>query len=210
MGQLISGINGHIRGKIGTVIGSSWKGIPYVKGPYKKRTAKVGINEAGNRNKFSMTHNWLKPLLKFVRVGFKGYTPRVEGFNAAKSCMLLYAFEGVAPDWQINPALAKLSFGTLPLSNNIAVEKTALGQLTFTWDTAFVQDGHAKDQAMLLAYDVEHAKAYYTTIGQFRSAGTDILNTDPTPGKTWHIYFAFSAADRSRQSDSVYLGTIMM
>ena len=210
MGQLISGINGHIRGKIGTVIGSSWKGIPYVKGPYKKRTAKVGIEEAGNRNKFALVHYWLKPVLKFVRVGFKGYTPTVEGFNAAKSYLLLHAFEGVQPDIQINPALVKLSFGDLPLSNDIMVEKTAAGQLTFTWDTAAVQDGHAKDQVMLLAYDVEHRKAYYTTLGQFRSVGTDSLNTDPTPGKTWHIYFAFSAADRSRQSDSVYLGAITM
>jgi len=63
---------------------------------------------------------------------------------------------------------------------------------------------------MLLAYDIDNAKAYFTTIGQFRSAGADILNTDPMPGKTYHIYCAFTAADRSRQSDSVYLGAITM
>ncbi len=210
MGQLISGINGYIRGKIGTVTGSSWKGKPYVKGPYRKRTAKAGNREAGNRNKFAEAQYWLKPLLKFVREGFKGYTERVEGFAAAKSHLLLNAFEGVQPDIYINPALAKVSFGNLPMSNNIAVAKTAAGQLEFTWDPAAVADGSAKDQLMMLAYDAEHAKAYFTTIGQFRKDGGDVLSTDPTAGRTYHIYCAFSAADRSRQSDSVYLGAVTM
>ena len=31
MGRLVSGINGPIIGKVGTVIGSTWKGKPYVK-----------------------------------------------------------------------------------------------------------------------------------------------------------------------------------
>jgi len=62
----------------------------------------------------------------------------------------------------------------------------------------------------LLAYDIEHGKAYYSTPGELRRAGADTLFTDPTPGKTYHVYCAFVAADRSRQSDSVYLGSITM
>lgn len=43
MGQLTHGINGPVKGKVGAIIGSSWKGIPYVKGPYKKRNHTVCI-----------------------------------------------------------------------------------------------------------------------------------------------------------------------
>ena len=210
MGKLLKGINGPIQGKVGTVIGSSWKGIPYVKGPYKERTAEAGPGEAANRNKFGMAQFWLKPVLKFVREGFKGYTETVEGFVIAKSYLLRHAFEGVAPDVHINPALVLVSYGTLSLSADMAVEKIADGQLQFTWDGGAVEDGHAKDQVMMLAYDIENGKAYSNTIGQFRSVGVDVLNTDPTPGRTYHIYCAFTAADRSRQSHSVYLGTITM
>jgi len=206
MGRLTGGINGPIRGKVGTVIGSSWKGIPYLKGPYKKRTLKVSKKETGNRSKFSEAQYWLKPLLKFVREGFKGYTPTVEGFVAAKSYLLLNAFEGEQPDIRINPALVKVSYGDLPLSNNIAVAQIDGGAVHFSWDTAAVEGGNARDQVMLLAYDIENGKAYFTTTGQFRSVGADVLHIDPTPGKTWHFYVAFTAADRSRQSDSVYLG----
>lgn len=208
MGRLLSGINGHIHGKIGTIIGSSWKGIPYVKGPYKKRTGKVGEGEAGNRSKFAEAHFWLRPLLKFVRVGFRGYTETVEGFLAAKSWLLRNAFEGVPPDMYVNPALMKVSHGDLPLSNDIMVSKTGPGQLAFTWDPAWVEGGNAKDQVMLLAYDIDHVAAYYITTGQFRSTGADVLNIPKTKGKTWHLYLAFTAADRTSQSHSVYLGAI--
>ena len=208
MGRLISGINGPVQGKIGTISGGSWKGIPYVKGPYKKRTAKPGALETGNRKKFATAHFWLRPLLKFVREGFKGYSPTVEGFNAAKSWLLRNAFEGVAPDSHINPALVKVSFGNLPLSDDIAVAKTSDGQLQFTWSPDIIKGGNSQDQVMLLAYDPEHADAYFNTVGQFRSAGVDTLEVNTVPGRTYHVYFAFIADDRSRQSDSIYLGAI--
>lgn len=38
MGTIRQGANGSFRGKAGSVIGSSWKGIDYIKGLPKKRT----------------------------------------------------------------------------------------------------------------------------------------------------------------------------
>jgi hypothetical protein len=208
MGKLTNGINGAIQGKVGTVIGSSWKGIPYIKGPYKKRTGKVGKGEKVNRTRFGAAQLWLKPLLDFVRQGFKGYSPTVEGFIAAKSYLLLNAFEGAGTKIAINPALVKVSFGHLPLSDDITVEKVNTRQLLFSWNPSPVTDGSPKDQAMLLAYAIDHRIAYFTITGEFRSTGSDTLQLDNKKGRTYHIYFAFTADDRSRQSDSVYLGTV--
>ena len=64
MGKLINGIYGSFEGKVGTVVGSSWKGIPYIKSAYKQRTKKVSEKELANRNKFAMAQAWLKPLLQ--------------------------------------------------------------------------------------------------------------------------------------------------
>ena len=209
MGRIPNGINGHIVGKVGTVIGSSRNGKPYVKGPYKKRTKKVTRTELGNRNKFGMSQRWLKPVLEFVREGFSMYKKTSGAFVAAKSHLLLHAFEGTAPDIRVNPALVKLSTGELPLPADIAVERTAPNQLTFTWSADGIIDYSSRyDQVMMLAYDVEHAKAYYHITGQFRSTGADTLMIDPTAGETYHLYLAFTSSDRSMQSDSVYLGAI--
>jgi len=208
MGRIPNGINGPIVGKVGTVIGSSRNGKAYVKGPYKKRTKKVTRVELGNRNKFGMSQRWLKPLLDFVREGFSKYKKTSGAFVTAKSHLLLHAFEGTAPDIRINPALVKLSTGELPLPADMAVALTGPGQLQFTWDAANIDYSHQYDQVMMLAYDIEHVAAYYHTTGQFRSTGSDTLNIDPTAGKTYHIYLAFTSADRSVQSESVYLGAI--
>jgi hypothetical protein len=106
---------------------------------------------------------------------------------------------------RIDPALVKVSSGDLPKPENIAVSFTETGHLKFTWNPAYV-DLRGNDQIMMLAYDVEKAFAFVATTGQLRSTGTDILKIDQTHGKNFHVYAAFNAADRSRQSDSVYLG----
>jgi hypothetical protein len=210
MGRIPNGINGPIVGKVGTVIGSSRNGKPYVKGPYKKRTKKVSKKELGNRSKFRVAQFWLKPLLPFVREGYKKYAKTSGAFVAAKAYLLNNAFEGVQPDSRINPALMKVSTGDLPLSNDMAVSKTEDYQLQFSWDTAPVEGGSGYDQVMLLAYDMDDKWAFYNTTGQFRNAGADTLNLAPVKEKTYHLYMAFIAADRSRQSDSVYLGAITL
>ncbi|ULT23564.1 hypothetical protein KUH03_30995 [Sphingobacterium sp. E70] len=38
MGTIVNGINGGVSGKTGSVIGSSWKSINYLKGLYKRAT----------------------------------------------------------------------------------------------------------------------------------------------------------------------------
>jgi hypothetical protein len=207
MAKIPQGINGPIWGSVGSVVGSSWKKEPYIKKKYKNRTKKVTQKELGNRSKFGASQSWVQPITGFVREGFKKYTERVEGFLAAKSYLSHNAWEGTGPDMRINPALMKVSYGNLPLSGNIAVEKTVDNHLQFTWDTNYVEGSSPNDQVMLLAYDIEGKKAYSTTTGQFRRIGTDTLTISAT-GRTYHIYLAFTAADRSRQSDSVYLGAI--
>src|SRR5882672_1771151 len=134
MARLISGINGPFVGKVGTVVGSTWYGIPYMKAKHSKRTKRISKKEKQNRSKFAMAHSWLQPLLGFVREGFKNFSPRSRGFNAAKSHLLKNAFEGLQPDISINPALVKLSAGDLPLPGDITAEKSGPSKIIFTWD----------------------------------------------------------------------------
>ena len=207
MAKYLHGSSGPFMGNIGGVTGSSWYGIPYIKARYRRRTGRVSDREKHNRSKFAMAHFWLQPLLEFVREGFKNYSFRARSFNAAKSHLLKNAFEGTKPDIFINPALVKVSVGDLPLSGGIAVEKSAENEIRFTWDPK-TKDTDYFDQVMMLAYDVEENEAYYRTTGQLRYTGTDTLIVNK--GRKYHLYLAFNAADRSRQSDSVYLGEMSM
>jgi hypothetical protein len=207
MGRLINGINGAIQGKVGKVHGSSRNGIPYVKGPYKKRTLKVSAKELANRKKFAAAQAWLAPLLDFVRDGFRGFSQRSQGFIAAKSWLLKNAFVTDDSGLRIDPALVKVSSGDLPLPENLSVSLTENGDLKFTWIPGLkLWEGAGVDQIMMLAYDVEKAQAEFTTTGQFRHTGQDILSLKGSIGRNFHVYAAFNAADRNRQSESIYLG----
>jgi hypothetical protein len=212
MGKFITGINGPIVGKVGTVVGSSRNGVPYLKGPYKKRTKRISAKEKLNRIKFAKAQAWLQPLLDIVRVGFKGYSERSEGFVAAKSHLLRNAFEGPADNRVINPALVRISHGDLPLPADITVAKTSSNLLKFTWDPKAPDGASRYDQVLLLAYEKDKplGKPVCCKItGQFRETGSDTLKLYPkSGGSTYYIYLAFIADDRSRQSDSVYLGAI--
>jgi len=98
--------------------------------------------EIANRNRFAIAQAWLKPLIGFVREGFKGYSPTVEGFVAAKSFLLRNAIEGEYPDYIINPAKMKLSYGDLPMAADPAVAYQAdTNELVFCLGSGYTRRG---------------------------------------------------------------------
>src|SRR5690606_7859998 len=149
MGKMDYGINGPIRGKVGNVVGSSWRGIPYLKSlPKRKKPPTEG--EKINRFIFSMTQQWLQPLAEFLKVGFRDYSQTSSGVNAAKAYMYKHALIKDGYNSRIDPSLMKISHGELPLSNDIQMEveksNNHLGYLTVSWDTAGAIQGKKLDK----------------------------------------------------------------
>jgi hypothetical protein len=207
MARYTNGIHGPFSGLVGTVVGASRNGKPYMRSRPSKRTIPARPKEAANRRKFAEAQSFLQPLLDFVREGFKGYSDKSEGFVAAKSHLLRNAFEGEGEHRKINPALVKICYGDLPLPDNIVVEHVGNGQIKFSWDIVNTPNGRWSDQVMLLAYDIEKGNASSILHGQLRMNGSDVLEMTGYKG-TVHLYIAFESADRSRRSESVYLGAM--
>lgn len=203
MGRLINGFNGPFVGKAGAMIGYTVNGIGYIKGLYKKRTKKPKEGEILNQKKFAAAQAWLKPITAFVRVGFKGYNERFQGFVAAKSWLMKNCIQVIDGEIWIDPALVKISSGDLPLPENIRCILQEPNTFRISW-TPTRERGYHYDQAMVLAYELKHT-AYGPVFGSDRASGEVLVpvNLSPHP---YHVYLAFIAADRSRQSDSVYLG----
>lgn len=208
MGILKNGPNGGYSGKAGSFIGYKLNGQDIIRGIPRKRKKKPGKLEQANRDKFAQMQAWLKPLLDFLRVGFKGYAPTFQGFVAAKSYNSKHAFvQKEDGSWHIDPALALVSFGTIALPKTMSMERQD-DKIVITWST----EGHYQgiDQAMVLAYIPEAQKEEYDLAAAKRHTGTASL---PMPhgseGHEVHVYIAFVAYDHSAQSNSYYLGTIM-
>jgi hypothetical protein len=214
MGTISAGIHGPVLGKVGPIVGSSWKGKFYIKSLPGPRTKKRGKEEKKNQQKFATVHYWLQPILDFVREGFKNYSETTEGFNAAKSYALNHAFRQDNDNNNVfDPSLMLVSYGSLPNPTQIEIEKSADNILSFTWSTERQDDTNIYDQAMLLAYDEVNKIPIMKLTGQFRSTGSDTLRLYNRTGKKnteFHVYIAFTAHDRSRQSNSIYLGKVKM
>lgn len=207
MATLKNGINGPFKGKVGSVVGSSRNDTDYIKG-ISERTAPFTKGELKNQGKFALAQSWLKPLTTYVRAGFKDYNKTAKGFVAAKSFLMKNAIRLEGDTYIVDPSLMQVSFGDLPLAEELMVELIPGNGLKFSWNPEWLTDTDPDDQVMLLAYNVTGHEAYYTITGQFRKTGTDLLSLPTDQGISYDVYIAFVSADRTRQSHSAYLGEI--
>src|SRR6476659_6393797 len=151
MAKYKSGIQGSLSGKIGNLVACTWKGIPYLRSLPKKRTGKISDAERLNRQRFALAQKWLKPLLPFLRVGYQGYSERVEGYVAAKSYLMKQAMGFEDGAWRIIPEKMLVSYGALPMAEEVSLDfDQTKGQLRFRWSTRSIPQNLQMDQVMLL------------------------------------------------------------
>lgn len=198
--------NGLISGKIGEVVHYQVRGKQFIrKRPQRKEAPTEG--ELLSHHMFRVVNSWVRPLLEFVRIGFRGYHERFEGYNAAVSVVRLEALQEDGYNSWVDPSKARVSHGSLPLARNLQAQLQPGGRVDFSWDPSGVFGCSPRDRVMLLAYNVEQKIAVPRTFGNNRYSGSDSLQLPlGYPGK-YHLYAAFIAEDLSRQSDSVYLGS---
>ena len=210
------GILGPLKGKVGPVVGSSWRGIAYVKSaPNRKKPPTE--RELENRHMFSFTQKWLNPIKKFLIQGFKNYSRTNYGVNAAKSFLYENALIKDGMNSKVVPSKMQISYGDLPLPKDIAMEwkdgDNGYGQLIVTWGATDKNDEHdfdSQDQVMVLAYAPTDKDSIGVVHGAFRATGKQVIDIDHDVHKhEYHVWVAFVAADRKQQSHSVYLGPIV-
>ena len=201
-----NGILGGFSGKAGTVVGYHSKGKDLMRGIPRKRTSGPTPKELANREKFAYVQAWLQPLLEFLRIGFQDYAPDFQGFVAAKSYNSKNAVIGSSPYFQINPALALVSFGEMSQATSATAVAESPNTINFNWSGKnFIYD----DRAMLMAYDITGEKAIFNTASERADGGHARLKLDENfSGKQVDVYLAFVSEDRKRRSNSQYLGLL--
>ena len=150
MGTINQGILGGFSGKVGTVIGGSWKGINYMRGKAASISNPQTEAQLDQRARFGAALKFLQPLTAFLRVGFKNYAVRMTAFNSAMSYNLNNALTGTYPDYSIDYASALVSRGSLPGALNPEISSTAASVIDFTWDDNSTDSNATTDDKVLL------------------------------------------------------------
>tara|TARA_R110001592_G_scaffold23435_6_gene91856 strand:- start:2482 stop:3123 length:642 start_codon:yes stop_codon:yes gene_type:complete len=209
MGKISQGILGGLSGKVGNVIGGNWKGIDYLR--IKPSSVKNPRTEGqvNQRNKFSITLEYLQPNLGFIKLGYKSFANKKTEFNAAMSYVLNNAIGGSAPNFTIDYSLALLSRGNLSSAQNGTTDLTTTGEISFSWDDNSAEgNANANDKAMVLVYNPSKKESVYILDGADRTTGTQIISIPSSyVGDTVQLFMAFISANGSIVSNSIYLGS---
>lgn len=209
MGTIKQGILGGFSGKVGTVIGGSWKGISYMRSQAQSVKNPRTDGQLSQRSKFALALDFLKPLTDIVRTGFKLYTNKQTAFNAAMSYTLANAISGDYPDYELNFASALISRGALTSATNGAAT-SANGSVTVTWgDNTGVGTAKATDKALIAVLNADKGEAVTVSAGEARSTATQTVAVPADwMGEEVQVYLGFISADAKEVANSVYLGAV--
>lgn len=209
MGKYNKGILGAFRGKIGTVVGSIWNGITYMRslGEYVDNPTTAQLNA---RAKVSLVMPFLADMKSIINIGWLSQQKKgLTGMNAASSYHLKHAVTGVAPAYSIDYPAVEISRGELEGAEEPEVASAAGHEVDFSWtpNTGMVY-GKPTDLAVLVVYcpDMNKFMVYRQAL---RSAGSYSM-TVPASFETSqvHCWIAFFSADGKMASDSTYVGAV--
>lgn len=216
MGKAPDGPSGPVSGKVGNLVYYTVNGEGFVRHTPGKRTGKKTKKEKNNTSGFTKAQAFLTPLKDLLKVGYKDYGTKTGGYRGALSYALKNAVRGEFPDRYIDPALVRVCGGDLhfPLNTEIVLE--AGNELRFNWSPESGDNGNPYDQVFMLAYALPDEKRRLGTkvgvsTGALRMSGTDSLQLSARKEAVeYHVYMGFIAKDRSCQSHSQYMGTVLV
>jgi len=208
MGTIKKGILGGFSGKVGNVVGASWKSIAYIRSlPSSVRNPRTE-KQRMQRSKFSLVAKFVKTILPVIRVGFKQSAgPRNSAFSAAVSYNIHHAVKGTYPGFEIDYPKVVVARGALYIANHMTAAPEA-GSLNFVWDTGVINNASEADRAMLIAYNPDKGEAVYDMDAGTRGAGSGSLGMPPSwEGDKVEAFAVFISEDGTMVSDTMYAGS---
>ena len=206
------GILGGFSGKVGTVVGSYWKGVWYMRAlPQQHGDHTMMLLKTEQQRRFSVVSDFLLPLLPVIREGFRHYgIRRMSAYNAAMSHALKNAVTGDYPEYRIDYGKVLLAKGSLAAAAGAAVARSGAA-FHVTWaDNSQVSGCDAADLARVVLFN-RAKRCYITDTSHTRQSG-DV--TVPVPsgwnGDTVLAFVHFLSADGRKVSNSVFAGEVIL
>lgn len=212
MGKIKRGILGGFSGKVGPIVGSSWKGKAYMKSaPLHVRNPRT-LEQQCQRKKFAMVMKFLTAINPYLKFGYKNKATDKTAMNAAMSYMLKNGcVVGEFPNYTIDYASAKVATGDLRRGQNVSFN--LIGNIAnYHWtDNSDNGNAHATDFAMGLLYNPAKNEAEYDIGNATRADGSLQFSFPPE----WmddrvEVYLSFMSEDGKQVSESEYVGEVLI
>jgi hypothetical protein len=213
MAKIRKGKLGPVSGKIGPIVGATWKGISYIRTRPKKKKKKNKLKRSpaqiAAQEKLKFMNLILVPFHEFITVGFANEAVEKTEISAAFSANYNTMISGVYPDLEADYSKLILSVGKLPMINDVKMILEDSEMLKLTWKSDVVKKTAFNDQLMFVAYSPELNMSFGFTGGVNRAyKECDIKIQEPFIGKTLEVYVGMTSFNRKSIANSMYLGRI--
>ena len=208
MATYSKGANGAFSGKVGSVIGSNWRSIDYLRGLPKKSTKPSTEPQLAQRAKFALAALYLSPIKDILNIGFKDkQLNKITGYNAAVKIFLNQAVGGSYPDFAIDFSQVVVSRGSLSVFHGLNASLQG-ADLVLNWQSilnrynSFTDDSltvvlfNATKSMYLVYEDAQRAAMTYTAV-----IGASFS------GDVFHGWAFAANRDTTAVANSQYLGT---
>lgn len=210
MGKYEKGILGPFNGKVGTVIGSNWKGISYMRSLSRKSNKVASPKQLDVQNKFLLVIGFLKSMGGLVADGYQHVKGPLTPFNDAVSYHLKNAIIGESPDFVIDLPKVLISVGELNGLTEPGAVSDAAAKMHFSWDTGgLIGKTKLDDLVSVLVYDALSKTQVFLQEAATRADGSLLLKLPSSlSGKTVSCWVTVKSSDSKLISTSNYLGEV--
>ena len=210
MGTYNKGILGPFSGKVGTVVGASWRGKDILRSLPKKGNRTPTEVQLLQRLKFQTVTDFLTPINPVLGKFYGSNSGDKTRLNQALSYHMKEAVSFVDPNFEMLYNKVQIAKGDLQGVQNPTVGAPGGDKINFSWEDNSGQ-GEAKptDQLIVVLYAPTANLYFYTLAGGERSAGSaNIQLPSYLNGLEVQVWITFAAADDKRYATSVYMGAV--
>jgi hypothetical protein len=209
MARMNQGILGSFTGKVGTVIGSSWKGKPFMKSLPGKRKGKPTQKQTEQQMKLAILSAFFNQLQTLLELTLSANRKKMSAVNYAVQINHKQAIIGQYPDYTIDYPKLVLSEGPLMGTETYPVASTDAGTIQFSWlDNTDSGNARETDQVILIAFCPEKFEYYFSTCAASRKDGSAMLKVPLFAGERVHTWMVFVSGDGKFYSEGLYRGEV--
>ena len=209
MGTYNKGILGAFSGKVGPVVGASWRGKVVMRSLPKKGNKVPTATQLLQRQKFAMVQTFLSGINPVVKRYYGSNSGLKTRGNNAMSYLMREALVFTDPDFEWDYSKVLISRGDLIGFDEATLDVSA-GEINVMWtDNSGQGEALDTDQLVLLVFDPESkAVVYSLAAGERADESATLAMPSNLLGADVEVWATFVSADEKLVATSLYLGTV--
>ena len=211
MAKINNGILGGFSGKVGTVVGATWRDIDYMRAVAHPRRSPASSAELLQQAKMAIVSSFLRPLKSLLNIGFRDFARKKTGANAAQSYNMKNAVILKDNDVAILCSETLVCRGDLPNVKEAVAGPAEKGLVNFAWkDNTGLGKANAMDKAILVVVCHAYDGCIYTMEGGLRGDGAAVIPVSGYSGQEVQTWLSFLSKDGKDIAASIFTGQFVV